>query len=87
MAQASITTVDEYLAAQPAAAQRVLRRVRTLLRKALPTAEELLSYKIPAYRLPGGGALFAERPAAAAAKQRATPAGKPRSARGRSAKR
>jgi uncharacterized protein YdhG (YjbR/CyaY superfamily) len=54
MAQPKISSVDDYLAAQPAAAQRLLRRVRTVLRKTLPTAEEGISYEIPTYKLPGG---------------------------------
>jgi uncharacterized protein YdhG (YjbR/CyaY superfamily) len=58
MPQSSFRTVDEYLAAQPAAARPILRRVRAALRRALPTADEVLSYKIPAYRLPGGVAIF-----------------------------
>ena len=43
-------TVDAYLAAQPPAARKVLKQVRSLLRRALPGAEETLSYGIPAYR-------------------------------------
>ena len=50
--------VDAYLAAQPEAAREVLRIVRQALRRALPDAEEIISYQIPAYRLPGGTALF-----------------------------
>jgi uncharacterized protein YdhG (YjbR/CyaY superfamily) len=44
-------SVDEYIAAQPEAAQGILERVRSALRKALPEAEELISYKMPAYKL------------------------------------
>jgi uncharacterized protein YdhG (YjbR/CyaY superfamily) len=47
------TTVSEYLAAQPAAARPVLERVRALLKKAIPGAEEVISYQIPAYQLSG----------------------------------
>lgn len=46
-------TVAEYLAAQPPAARRVLKRVRTVLRRALPKAEEVISYGIPALRQHG----------------------------------
>jgi len=45
--------VDKYIAAQPKAVQAALRRVRRTLRKAVPAAEEVISYKIPAYELPG----------------------------------
>lgn len=45
--------VDEYIEAQSKPAQRVLRQVRSTIRKALPNGEEVISYKIPAYRLNG----------------------------------
>jgi uncharacterized protein YdhG (YjbR/CyaY superfamily) len=45
--------IDDYIAAQPEPAQRVLTRVRAAIRKALPGAEEVISYGIPAYRLHG----------------------------------
>jgi len=47
----SVNTVNEYIAAQPKAVQTALRRVRAIIRKAVPDAEEIISYKIPAYRL------------------------------------
>jgi uncharacterized protein YdhG (YjbR/CyaY superfamily) len=46
-------SVTEYIAAQPKASQRVLRSVRRVIQKALPGAEEVISYGIPAYRLHG----------------------------------
>ena len=46
-------SVDEYLAAQPEATHRILGRVRSAIRKAMPEAEEVISYKIPAYKLHG----------------------------------
>jgi len=47
-------TVDAYLAAQSPATRAVLERVRAAIRKAVPKAEECISYQIPAYKLPGG---------------------------------
>jgi len=47
-------SVDEYIASKPEAVQRVLQRVRTIIRRALPGASEVISYQIPAYRLPTG---------------------------------
>ena len=44
-------SVDEYIAAQPAAVQDILGRVRNAIRKAIPRAEETISYKIPTYKL------------------------------------
>jgi len=50
--------VTEYIAAQPKPSQRVLRRVRSVIRKTLPDAEEVISYGMPAYRLHGYVALY-----------------------------
>jgi len=46
-------TVDEYIALQPESSQPILRRVRDIIRKAVPLAEESISYQIPAYKLDG----------------------------------
>lgn len=51
-------TVDRYLAAQPAATRAVLDRVRAAIRKAVPKAEECITYQIPTYRLPGGTVIY-----------------------------
>ena len=51
-------SVADYLAAQPKSSQRALRTVRSVIRKALPDAEEVISYGIPAYRLHGYVALY-----------------------------
>ena len=58
MGKANFTNVDEYISAQPETAQVVLQLVRSTLRKALPGAEEVISYKIPAYRVHGGIVLY-----------------------------
>jgi uncharacterized protein YdhG (YjbR/CyaY superfamily) len=58
MGKANFANVDEYISAQPQAAQVALKLVRRTLRKALPEAEEVISYKIPAYRLHGGIVLY-----------------------------
>jgi uncharacterized protein YdhG (YjbR/CyaY superfamily) len=47
------TSVTAYIAAQPRAAQAALRRVRAVLRQALPGAREVISYGIPAFELQG----------------------------------
>ncbi len=54
MARTDFKTVNEYIATHPRAVQAVLRRVRGTIRKALPGAREVISYQIPAYRLPQG---------------------------------
>ena len=53
MAKSNFKTVKDYMAAQPPAARRVLQRVRSTLKKALPGAQEVISYQIPAYKLNG----------------------------------
>jgi uncharacterized protein YdhG (YjbR/CyaY superfamily) len=55
---AKATTVDRYIAAQPKAVQATLQRVRASIRKAVPKADEVISYSIPAYRVHGGVAIF-----------------------------
>ncbi len=53
MAKTKFTSVDEYIAAQPKAAQVALKRVRSAIRKGVPGAEEAIWYQIPTYRLHG----------------------------------
>lgn len=48
-----LVTVDGYLKAQPPATRRLLRLVRQTIRKAVPQAVELVSYRMPAYKLNG----------------------------------
>lgn len=56
-----IESVDQYIAAQPEAAQAVLNRVRHTIQKAVPKAEESISYKIPTYKLHGERLLYFAR--------------------------
>ena len=48
-----VTTIDEYLADLPPKTRTVLKKVRAAIRKALPGAEETISYRIPAFKLHG----------------------------------
>lgn len=52
-AKAGPTTIDAYLAAQPEATRKLLARVRGAIRKAIPRAEETISYQIPCFKLGG----------------------------------
>jgi uncharacterized protein YdhG (YjbR/CyaY superfamily) len=54
----SPTTVDEYISRCDKPAQKVLRQVRRAIRKAIPEAEEGISYQIPAYRVDGRVAVY-----------------------------
>jgi uncharacterized protein YdhG (YjbR/CyaY superfamily) len=58
MVKARARTIDEYIAMQPPAAQMVLERVRGAIAKAVPDAEECISYQIPAYKLHGRVLLY-----------------------------
>lgn len=57
MSPGNVRTVEEYIAAQSNAAQRALELVRQAIRAAAPEAEELISYKMPAYKLHGADLL------------------------------
>ena len=46
-------TIDEYVAASPPAVQPALRRIREIVRGAVPEAEETISYRMPAFRAHG----------------------------------
>jgi uncharacterized protein YdhG (YjbR/CyaY superfamily) len=48
----------ECRSSQPKAAQVILKRVRSAIRKAVPKAQEVISYKIPAYQLHGSPVLY-----------------------------
>ena len=58
MAKTGFKSVDEYIASQPEAVQGVLKRVRSIIGKAVPGVEEMISYKIPTYKLHGGPVLY-----------------------------
>src|SRR6476646_9680030 len=58
MAKTDCKSVDEYIASQPETVQSVLNTVRRAIRRAVPDAEEGISYKIPAYKLHGGPMLY-----------------------------
>jgi uncharacterized protein YdhG (YjbR/CyaY superfamily) len=51
MTKTVFKSVEEYMAAQPAALRSLLERVRSAIRHAMPEAEEAISYNIPAYTL------------------------------------
>jgi uncharacterized protein YdhG (YjbR/CyaY superfamily) len=46
-------SVEEYLSAQPEAVRATLVRVRLTIRKAMPDAEEAISYNMPTYSVHG----------------------------------
>jgi uncharacterized protein YdhG (YjbR/CyaY superfamily) len=58
MARTDFKSVDEYIATHPEDVQAILQRVRSTIRKAVPGAEEVISYQIPTYRLHGGSVIY-----------------------------
>ena len=58
MANTNFKSVNEYIASKPKEVQAVLKLVRDAIRKAVPEAEELISYQIPMYKLNGGRVLY-----------------------------
>jgi uncharacterized protein YdhG (YjbR/CyaY superfamily) len=53
VARADVNLVDAYIAKQPGEVQPVLQRVRRIIRRVLPDADETISYQIPTYKLQG----------------------------------
>jgi uncharacterized protein YdhG (YjbR/CyaY superfamily) len=51
-------SVAAYIAGFPRPVQIVLKRVRTIIRNAVPAAEETFSYQIPAFKLHGRPVLY-----------------------------
>jgi uncharacterized protein YdhG (YjbR/CyaY superfamily) len=58
MARTDVSSVDAYLAAQPAAARVLLARVRRAIRAAIPAAQESITYRIPTYKLHGRAVVY-----------------------------
>ena len=48
-----VNNIDEYLASVTGERRKALERLRKTIRSIVPTAEECISYRIPAFRLDG----------------------------------
>ena len=53
-----VTSVDDYIDLRPLFMREKLEFVRDTIRKAVPKAEEIISYRVPAYKLPSGIVLW-----------------------------
>jgi uncharacterized protein YdhG (YjbR/CyaY superfamily) len=53
MAKTDFKSVDEYIATFPQDVQTILKSVRQAVLKAVPEAEEVISYQLPAYKYHG----------------------------------
>jgi uncharacterized protein YdhG (YjbR/CyaY superfamily) len=50
---ASVSSIDDYIAAQVPAVQPILQNIRAIVREAAPDANEAISYRIPAFIMQG----------------------------------
>jgi len=58
MAKTSFKSIDEYIATHPPDVQVILQRVRSTIQKAMPKAEEAISYQIPTFKLHGSDVVY-----------------------------
>lgn len=58
MAKTDYQSVDEYIAAQAEPVRPILQKVRAIILKALPGAEEVISYQLPTFKLHGGYVIY-----------------------------
>jgi uncharacterized protein YdhG (YjbR/CyaY superfamily) len=58
MAKTDFKSVNEYIASKPKDQRLILKLVRGTIRKAVPAAEEEISYQIPVYKLNGVPVLY-----------------------------
>ena len=58
MAKTDFKSIDEYIATFPPDLQDILQRVRMTIRKAVPKAEEAISYQIPVFKLHGSYVVY-----------------------------
>ncbi len=58
MAKSAFKSLNDYIASKPREVRAVLERVRGAIRKAVPAADEGLSYQMPAYTLNGVPVLY-----------------------------
>jgi uncharacterized protein YdhG (YjbR/CyaY superfamily) len=53
MAKTDYKSIDEYIAAHDVSEQKVLQKIRATIHKAVPEAEEVISYQVPAFKYNG----------------------------------
>jgi uncharacterized protein YdhG (YjbR/CyaY superfamily) len=58
MARVNVATVDAYIEQQPQQVRPALRRIRQAVRKAIPGAQEGISYGMPTYKQDGKAVLY-----------------------------
>ncbi len=58
MAKTDFQHVDDYLASLPEEVRSALQKAREAIRKAVPSGEEVISYQMPAFKVPGATAFL-----------------------------
>ena len=58
MAKTSYASVDDYIAARADESREILERVRDAIRKAIPDAEETITYQMPTYKVSGVATIY-----------------------------
>jgi uncharacterized protein YdhG (YjbR/CyaY superfamily) len=46
-------SIEEYISALPPEAQRIMEKIRRIIKRAAPQTQEVISYQMPAFRLNG----------------------------------
>lgn len=59
MAKTDFKNIDEYIETFPPHVQKILQTVRKIVHKAVPEAEEVISYQVPAFKYHGFIVYFA----------------------------
>lgn len=54
----NFTSVDDYIDSHPQPVRLILQRLRAIIRKALPKAEESVSYNMPTYKIDGEPVIY-----------------------------
>jgi len=62
MTESGSQSIDQYIASFPPETRVLLEQMRTIIRKAAPQAEEVISYQMPAYKQDGMLVYFAGYP-------------------------
>lgn len=58
MKKVTYKTIDEYIAIFPEKTQTILEELRSIIRKTVPDATEVISYQMPAFRLNNRNFIF-----------------------------
>lgn len=56
--QKTVKDIDDYIARFPVEVQKILKKIRALIKEAVPTAEEKISYQIPTFTLNGNYLIY-----------------------------